>query len=661
LSPDGKRLAVAMRSGPAQQIDLWVFDLSTGESIQITSDSAAEAGLAWSPDSSQIAYAASIGYGLVGLYRKDANGTGRADLVYRHAAHPNDSDNFVAFLSDWSADGRYLTFYDNRGRVYALPLDPIGSARTEPVERKPVEIATQYRAGAGYLSPDSRFVAYSSLQSGRWEVYVRPFEPSATDGAAPIAEPLQVSNQGSCTCRWDQDGKAFYYLTLDGAMMAVDVSTASGFRSAKPRLLFRVPNSDTVDPISATSISRDGQQFLFAVPVTKRRGTAFPRQTMVFDRRGKLFRKLGEPRYTEPRISPDGTKVAAFLNINTLWVFDVSTGKGVQIKTSVHEVQYEISPVWSPDNSQIAFFSFRESMGGIYRIAANGTGKEELVFKHAPGVYAPPITDWSPDGRFLTYSEAGAPSWLGLNGERKAMELLRAEYNIYGVRFSPDSRFVAYVSDESGRNEVYVRPFEQSSGLGDMKWQVSTEGGLGLIQWRRDGKEMYYLAPDGGVMAVDVTTVPSFHAGSPKTLFRVPPAFPLVGVFEREGTNAPECSNNGLPNCEQGSISRSGERFVFNVPLPPDRKAITIPPAILAKYVGTYSESSGIEWTVTLEGGQLLIQRTGRQKVPLFPESETTFFLKIVNGDFEFVKDDGGKVICIFLYRGGAPIQLVRQ
>ena len=162
-------------------------------------------------------------------------------------------------------------------------------------------------------------------------------------------------------------------------------------------------------------------------------------------------------------------------------------------------------------------------------------------------------------------------------------------------------------------------------------------------------------------MAVDVATTPSFRSGTPKLLFRAPPTFQLVGVFEREGTNAPECSNNGNPNCEQGSISRDGQRFVFNVAQPPERSEVTVAPAILAQYTGTYADNNGIEWTVTVESNQLMIQRIGREKAPLFAESEAKFFLKASNGDFEFVKDDRGNVICLFLYRGGGPTQLTRR
>ena len=164
-------------------------------------------------------------------------------------------------------------------------------------------------------------------------------------------------------------------------------------------------------------------------------------------------------------------------------------------------------------------------------------------------------------------------------------------------------------------------------------------------------------------MAVEIATTPAFQAGPPKLLFRVPGTFTLVGIFNDrgEGTNAPDCSCQSGRGCEQGSISRDGQRFVFAVPLPPERTQVTVAPGILAQYMGTYAESSGREWVVTLEGNQLMIQRTLREKAPLFAESETKFFLKATNGDFEFVQDDKGDVTYIFMYRGGAPTQLIRQ
>ena len=530
---------------------------------------------------------------------------------------------------------------------------PPGRRNTNPLKSL-VSSARRWNA----LSPDSRFLSYASNQSGRKEIEVRPFDPSAADGVGQAPHrgrsPIRVAwalrlasgRQGVVLPdrRRGSDGRGGQHHS------SLQIAENRGFCSTRRTV--------TLNPIGGNSNSPDGQQFLFSVP-PKRRGAAFLARPWCSTARGNWCVSWGILRCTEPRLSPDGTKVAAFLRLDSLWVFDVSTGKGVQVTTSGHQVQYENSPVWSPDGRQIA--SPTVSPWAVYTEPPRTEPEKELFFNHAPGVYAPPITDWSPDGRFLTYSEAGAPSWLPVNGDRKAVELLRAEYNVYGVRFSPDSRFVAYVSDESGRNEIYVRPFDSSSGLGDTTWQVSREGGLGLVQWRLDGKELYYLTPNGGVMVSEISTAPSFRSTAPKLLFRAPATFPLVGVFEREGTNAPECSNNGFSICEQGSISRNGQQFVFNVPLLPERREVTVARSILAKYLGTYAEPNGIEWVVTLEGNQLMIQRTGREKAPLFAESETMFFLKASNGDFEFAKDDNGNVICLFLYRGGGPTQLTRK
>ena len=103
---------------------------------------------------------------------------------------------------------------------------------------------------------------------------------------------------------------------------------------------------------------------------------------------------------------------------------------------------------------------------------------------------------------------------------------------VWGSSFSPDSRFLSYASDQSGKNEVYVRPFDPSAGAGATPaagpWQVSDQGGHGAAYWRRDGKEMYYLAADRGVMAVEVSTAPTFKFGKPKLLFRLSEAIPFT-------------------------------------------------------------------------------------------------------------------------------------
>jgi hypothetical protein len=212
----------------------------------------------------------------------------------------------------------------------------------------------------------------------------------------------------------------------------------------------------------------------------------------------------------------------------------------------------------------VAYVSQRGSFFSIYRKAWDGTGNEEQLYQYTPGALMV-LTDWSADGKFLTF-ESGGLMVVPLSGdqkalEREAIEWLRDEYDVVQGRFSPDSRFMAYLSNEfktteeieSDIFEVYVRPFDASksdvSAGGAKAVQVSTAGARGMVFWRQDGKEMYYLTPDWEVMAVEVTTTPTFQAGTPRLLFKLPG--PLVGN--------PDVWKN---------VSRDGQRFVFAVNVP---------------------------------------------------------------------------------------------
>jgi serine/threonine-protein kinase len=194
-----------------------------------------------------------------------------------------------------------------------------------------------------------------------------------------------------------------------------------------------------------------------------------------------------------------------------------------------------------------------------------------LLYRFPLGLVEVYGTDWSHDGRFLAFDTDGVLWVLPLTGERTPVELVRAEFLVSQASFSPESRFLAYSSDESGRLEVYVRAFDPSSGrfspVGGL-WQVSgqvdanpqastLDPGSRTVQWRRDGGELYYVTADGEVMAVEVITSPSFKAGPPKLLFRV-------------------------PSTRAGSISPDGQRFAFVVPMPPERNVVTVAPDILA-------------------------------------------------------------------------------
>jgi len=289
------------------------------------------------------------------------------------------------------------------------------------------------------------------------------------------------------------------------------------------------------------------------------------RQLTLFDREGKAVTQIGSrDLLNQVVLSPDRTRVAVIKpdlekETNDLWVMDVATGQGTQITTSQTREGVQ-APAWSPDGSQLAYVALRSGSFNIYRKPSNGTGTEELLYK---GSAPMTITDWSMDGRFLGYFSTdlsgGGLFALPLNtsGERKPIEILRSKSQLQTVRFSPDSRFIVYVSNETGRTEIYVRPFN-APGAAESKagpWQISDQGGIGMTYWRRDGRELYFLAADRGIMAVPVTLSPDFEFGKPRMLYRPPDSMPL-------GAGA-------------AMISRDGERILVAVP-PPQLRQLTI-------------------------------------------------------------------------------------
>jgi Tol biopolymer transport system component len=280
-----------------------------------------------------------------------------------------------------------------------------------------------------------------------------------------------------------------------------------------------------------------------------RRPPAIAPRSMItlVDRQGKAVRTAGElGSYSQPALSPDGTRVAVIRNDQGkthVWVLDVSTGKATQITS---DPAPHTSPVWSPDGKQIAYIS---NQNEVYRKASDGSGEAELIYKHTPGS-AVFLTDWSLDGQ-LCFWLGDVIYGLPLEGDRKPIVLIR-EAGARGGRFSPDGRFLAYSSNPSGTFAVYVAPLKNPAGK---PLQVSKDPALGGIFWRGDGKELFFmglagLAPNG-VLAVDVTLGPEVQAGIPRTLFRP------------TGVNSPAQLSN--------IASRDAERFVFLAapPAPP--------------------------------------------------------------------------------------------
>jgi hypothetical protein len=352
-------------------------------------------------------------------------------------------------------------------------------------------------------------------------------------------------------------------------------------------------------------------------------------QLTVYDRAGNILARIGEPADYLPSIavfSPDGTRLAfARRSPFQIWVYDFATGDSRQI-TSGQGVKYQVA--WSPDGSQIAFVARRDGYDGIYRIASDGTGVEELLYGHTLGVNLWGSLDWSRDGRFLCFESGGVLFLLALDGDRRAVELLREEYNVTQGRFFPDGRFFAYTSDESGRNEIYVRSFDGATGTFPAdggKWRISADGG-GVSLLPRNVGELAYVGADGGVMAVKLTDTPGFAASPPMLLFRPP-----------------------VVTTNLAATSPDGAKFAFFVfQPPPERPVVAVAPEILAKYAGIYSTGSfdeDADRVITLEGHQLMMQ-IGGNKVPLYAVSDTYFFAREphTDTDYQFVEGENGVV-----------------
>jgi Tol biopolymer transport system component len=235
LSPDEKRFATQILDPKVGISDFWLLDLTSGILSRITSDPADKDTAAWSPDGREILFSSNK-TGTLNLYRKMVGG-GDEQLVL-----PSSEPVYPA---EWLKDGS-MTFLNAGGRSF-YRLAPVAGAKPETL------LKTEYSKDELRVSPDGRWAAYNTNESGRWEVYLAAF-PSFT-------ERRQISNNGGTQGYWRKDGKELFYLSLDGDMMSVPIKPGSAPEPGVPAVLFptRIPFSPTADQFAVTG---DGQRFL---------------------------------------------------------------------------------------------------------------------------------------------------------------------------------------------------------------------------------------------------------------------------------------------------------------------------------------------------------------------------------------------------------------
>jgi serine/threonine protein kinase len=267
-------------------------------------------------------------------------------------------------------------------------------------------------------------------------------------------------------------------------------------------------------------------------------------QLLWFDRKGQQVGVATKPGvYGNISLSPNGKFVAAdamdLATTNTdLWTYDLENGSARRL---TFDPAIDSTPLWSPDATRLVFTSDRAQKFNLYVKNADGSQEEQIIPQDGPDRFP---TDWSRDGKYVIY-QRGNDVWYVTFPELTATLFLKGTSAPNLVRFSPDGKWVSYASNESGRWEIYVTSFPAARG----KWQVSNAGGE-QPKWRSDGKELFYLAPDGKIMAVPVTTGANFDAGVPAALFQANPR-EMVATSERFAYD----------------VSQDGQRFLINTQL----------------------------------------------------------------------------------------------
>jgi Tol biopolymer transport system component len=241
-------------------------------------------------------------------------------------------------------------------------------------------------------------------------------------------------------------------------------------------------------------------------------------------------------------VSPNGKSVAVdktdMESLNTdVWTYDLHRESARRL---TFDPALDAVPVWSPDASRIVFASNRSRNWDLYLKNSDGGQDENIIVSDELGKFP---SDWSKDGKYILYNR-GADLWLVTIPELKSTMFMRAPSVLRNGRFSPDGKWLAYASNETGKWEIYVTSFPEARG----KWQVSTGGGE-QPRWRADGKELFYFSSDYKMMAAPVTTGTNFDAGVPVVLFQGIPRQPVL-VFDFFVYD----------------VSRDGQRFLINTP-----------------------------------------------------------------------------------------------
>jgi Tol biopolymer transport system component len=427
-----------------------------------------------------------------------------------------------AATSFWSPDGQFLAFFAE-GKL--KKIDTAGRS---------VQVLCDAAGGfGGTWNREGTILFDAGAESTLFRV--------SAAGGQPAAVTKLDAARGERSHRWPHflpDGRRFLYVSLAtksrtslmmGSLDAPEVtplgeSDSKAFVSADGFLVFGRGGTTFAQPFDARRGERTGDALLVAQGLRMNPSTSAGAFTISdagvlafrtadpplgevwwYDRAGKPMTRLGDPKaYLQLQLSPDGKQIAAQAGqggTTEIWLLDAVRGVPSRFNDGA-------GGVWSPDSRLLAYFAQRQR--NEIRHRALGSDTEQSF---APGL-AGIVEDWSMDGRHILYMDGGDVWALPVDGGQRVRVTSTAVAEDE-PQFSPDGRWIAYMSPESGNAEIYVQPFP---GPGERK-RISTNGGV-QPKWKRDGRELYYLLPDGTLMAVEMTVGTTIEPGIPRPLFQ---------------------------------------------------------------------------------------------------------------------------------------------
>jgi len=514
LSPDGRSLAFVtnQRDGASQ---MWIRDLSSMEARPIPETRGASYPF-WSPDGMHLGFFASGK-----LKRVDLRGGSPQSLADAPSGRG----------ASWGRSDVILFAPNITTAIHSIPA---GGGRMKPLTPFDSELETTQRWP--HFLPDGEHFFFLSRVISEDLGEVGNLMLASLDDPEP-----RLLIEHSTNAVYVEPGYIIYGRAGDLLARPFDLSGLTLLGDAVPLIPEKLSYWEPKNFIPFTA-SNDGT--LVYLPESTR-------QTVLqwYDRSGLALETLGEPGFhITPRLSPNDAQVAVVRGKpqsmdQDIWIHDLEHAR--EYRFTFESSDYG-SPVWSPDGSRLAYTCMPESRMRDLCVKTIGAGHEGEVVHESPDWDS--LGSWTPDGRALVFSEQHAETsediWiLDLDEPESARVLIGTPFSETDPELSPDGRWLAYISDETGRFEVYVSEPRE----GSQQWQISVDGGL-RPRWRGDGRELFYVAPAGDVMAVSIRTQPVFRAGTAEVLFALPEApVPGMPLFE--------------------DVTADGQRFLLNLPV----------------------------------------------------------------------------------------------